>query len=257
MTYAIITENDESNWRDKTGELYHHPKRYLKYLPTGTKIIYYKGALKNKAFKNHRLIEYPHYFGIGTIGKQYLDPSSPKDDYFSEIENFRRFERPVLIKHNKHYLEDIPDNLKTNYWRNGVRPITKEVYDRITTLAEINYEDIPSVVDSFVRDSQEGSKKYIYTTRYERDPLLREQAIKIHGLSCMVCGFNFLETYGELGRGFIHVHHISPLSITGEHSVNPKTDLAILCPNCHSMIHREKSRVLTIDELKQHIKQKK
>ena len=36
MYYAIITENDVSNWSDKTGELYHHPKRYLKYIPEGT-----------------------------------------------------------------------------------------------------------------------------------------------------------------------------------------------------------------------------
>ena len=48
--YTVITENDESAWKDKTGVLYHFPKRYLKYLTPGTRVIYYKGKLKNKSF---------------------------------------------------------------------------------------------------------------------------------------------------------------------------------------------------------------
>ena len=32
--------------------------------------------------------------------------------------------------------------------------------------------------------------------------------------------------------------------------MNPKTDMTVLCPNCHSMIHRKKSKTLTIEELK-------
>ena len=259
MSYAIITENDESNWSDKTGEVYHHPKRYLKYIPKGTKVIYYKGRLTNNDYKNRRLTEAPPYFGIATVGKNYLDPSSEKNDYYSEIVGFQRFERPVLIKHNNQHLEDIPENLKTNYWRNAVRPITKEIYDKIIFFAEINEKDTPSTMDNFttVIKTKEGVKKQVYSTKYERDPKLREQAIKIHGLSCMACGFNFLKTFGELGRGFIHVHHIKPLSTTGECMINPVTDLVTLCPNCHSMIHRKKDHILTVEDLIQLMKQKR
>ena len=84
----------------------------------------------------------------------------------------------------------------------------------------------------------------------ERNPKLRQQALDIHGYSCSICGFNFLERYGEIGRGFIHVHHVNPLSQTGEQIVDPKTDLVPVCPNCHSMIHRDKNHILTIEELK-------
>ena len=69
-------------------------------------------------------------------------------------------------------------------------------------------------------------------------------------LPISICGFNFLERYGEIGRGFIHVHHVNPLSQTGEQIVDPKTDLVPVCPNCHSMIHRDKNHILTIEELK-------
>ena len=100
----------------------------------------------------------------------------------------------------------------------------------------------------------EGRKLYFQSTRYERDAKLRQQALNIHGYSCFVCGFNFFETYGEIGRQFIHVHHINPLSQIGEQSVNPITDLVPVCPNCHCMIHRDKKYILTIEELKQILK---
>ena len=100
----------------------------------------------------------------------------------------------------------------------------------------------------------EGRKLYFQSTRYERDAKLRQQALNIHGYSCFVCGFNFFETYGEIGRQFIHVHHINPLSQIGEQSVNPITDLVPVCPNCHCMIHRDKKHILTIEELKQILK---
>ena len=49
---------------------------------------------------------------------------------------------------------------------------------------------------------------------------------------------NFEQTYGELGKDFIEVHHLHPVS-QGERKVNPIEDLIPLCSNCHSMIHRQ------------------
>lgn len=52
-------------------------------------------------------------------------------------------------------------------------------------------------------------------------------------------GFDFEKTYGEHGMGFIHVHHLRPLSSLGEgYLVDPETDMVPLCPNCHAMVHR-------------------
>lgn len=50
--YAIITENDLSQWKDKTGKLYHHPKRHLKSLVPGTKVFIIKVILKIKNMRN-------------------------------------------------------------------------------------------------------------------------------------------------------------------------------------------------------------
>lgn len=102
--------------------------------------------------------------------------------------------------------------------------------------------------------STEGKKIAYYTTKYERKKENRDAAIAIHGLKCQCCGFNFEEKYGELGKGFIEVHHVVPLAYLGEEiTVNPKTDLVCVCSNCHRMIHRKKSSILTVDELKKMI----
>lgn len=97
----------------------------------------------------------------------------------------------------------------------------------------------------------EGKRSTSTTTRPERDPQNRLDAIRIHGLKCLVCGFDFAKEYGEWGAGYIEVHHLNPLGEVGEeHEVNPKTDLAPVCANCHRMIHRRRGTTLTLDELR-------
>ena len=96
----------------------------------------------------------------------------------------------------------------------------------------------------------EGIQKIITTTVSERNPKAREKCINHWKYNCIVCGFNFENTYGELGKDYIHVHHINQIStIKKEYEVNPIEDLRPICPNCHAMIHRNKEP-LTIEELK-------
>jgi hypothetical protein len=48
---------------------------------------------------------------------------------------------------------------------------------------------------------------------------------------------DFETTYGTLGRGFAECHHKLSLSETGPTRTRLR-DLAIICPNCHRMLHR-------------------
>ena len=100
----------------------------------------------------------------------------------------------------------------------------------------------------------DGQSSTVKLTRYERNPKNRAEAIKIHGTTCLACGFNFNDFYGkELAKDFIEIHHIKPLS-QGEYNVNPNTDLVPLCSNCHSMIHKEKIPPRTVEEIKNRYK---
>lgn len=115
--------------------------------------------------------------------------------------------------------------------------------------------DIGSIQDmGNNEDFREGKEKTRIQTYYERNPKLRAKALKLHGTTCKVCGFNFNEVYGNHGEGYIEIHHLYPLSSRDkQESVNPMTDLVPLCSNCHRMIHRKK-QLLSIDELKKLIK---
>ena len=257
--YAVIVENDVSKWKDDTGVLYHFPKKYLRYLEPGTQVIYYKGRIQDKAYQNKRLSDQPHYFGLATIGKVFLDKESSKKDYFCTVDSYEQFTHPILAKIDGSYLETIPSNLISNYWRNGVRPVSKENYERILdhlpkdALQNIKpkYENDNYDVQSNIFESlHEGNINKKYVTTYERNPVLRRQAIAIHGTTCAACGFNFGSTYGSIGEGYIHIHHKVPVSQLGTSTlVDPEIDLVPLCANCHAMIHREKKRTLSVEAL--------
>lgn len=66
----------------------------------------------------------------------------------------------------------------------------------------------------------------------------------------MVCGFNFEDTYCEIGLGYIEAHHLTPFSeLKGRPTqLDPKTDFAVPYMNCHRMLHKV-SPPLTPDEL--------
>ncbi len=254
---VIIVENDTSQWEDETGAVYHFPKRYQTWLTQGTEVIYYKGRIKDKAFASIRLSGDPHYFGRARIGKVYADQKSDKGDLFALIEDFTPFAEAIPSKIGGEYLETIPASRVTNYWRDGVRPISQHDYDAILASAKI----LPAQDDTsepFTRDdplaltsANEGSKLSYFGTRYERRKDLRVKAIAIHGLTCKACGFDFEQAYGEHAKGFIHVHHLVPISnFGGEKAVDPETDLVTLCANCHAVVHRKRDMTLSIEELK-------
>ncbi|MBE2205725.1 MAG: HNH endonuclease [Chthoniobacterales bacterium] len=97
----------------------------------------------------------------------------------------------------------------------------------------------------------EGATRQVSVNRYERNPYARQQCIEHYGCGCSVCGFDFEAVYGELGSGFIHVHHLKALAEIGrEYEIDPVSDLRPICPNCHAMIHR-REEMMTIEELRE------
>ena len=96
----------------------------------------------------------------------------------------------------------------------------------------------------------EGAKREVIQTVYERNPEARKICLKRYGYSCSVCEFNFEAKYGELGKGYIHVHHLVKVSERkSTYKVDPIKDLRPVCPNCHAMIHMRRNHY-GIEELK-------
>ena len=113
------------------------------------------------------------------------------------------------------------------------------------------YKDpLPEEIDVDTDCLVEGAKKQIIVNAYERNPVVRKLCVDYYGHKCIVCGFDFVEVYGDLGKNFIHIHHLVSLKDIGkEYEVDPINDLRPVCPNCHAMLHRRRS-TLSIEELK-------
>lgn len=121
-----------------------------------------------------------------------------------------------------------------------------------------NARDLPSVERSPESDlTLEVAEGRILARTHltrERDPRLAEkkkrQVLTTTGrLACEVCGFDYAQTYAAHGTGFAECHHRTPLSHLKPGTKTRLSDLAIVCANCHRMLHCGR-RWLSTDDLK-------
>ncbi|WP_284640788.1 HNH endonuclease [Paenibacillus silviterrae] len=153
-------------------------------------------------------------------------------------------------------------------------PYVKASKDPVAMLSLLNHEQlsynrslwgIPEI--QFQVDEEEaalfpeGKRVYRQHRVIERNPNLIKAAKEYHKkrmngeVKCMVCDFSFKEKYGQIGEDFIEGHHTMPISeITGEYNAKVE-DIALVCSNCHRMLHRKRPW-LNMDELKNFISRK-
>ncbi|HTB64544.1 MAG TPA: HNH endonuclease [Opitutales bacterium] len=106
----------------------------------------------------------------------------------------------------------------------------------------------------------EGKKKYKMHRKLERDSSIGKKAkelrlAKDQCLRCDVCNFSFIEQYGKHGEGYIEAHHTVPVSKLRGKKKTKVADIALVCSNCHSVIHRSKP-MLSIVSLKKIVEKK-
>lgn len=174
------------------------------------------------------------------------------DDREGKITNYVDCEWDTLLNYKTQAILDVSvldERCPQQYWHpqaSGIR-IKDEV---LSTLREL----WAAVTGAYPKNPEEsiyseGAKKAVYTTTYERDPKIRRAFLQGKHLKCEVCGFDFEEVYGQLGAGYIEVHHKKPVS-EGERITDLNNDLVMLCSNCHRMIHRGRDHMLTVEELR-------
>ncbi len=118
-----------------------------------------------------------------------------------------------------------------------------------------NFESKEAI--ELTQEDDEFSEGKFYLKQHlcrERNPKListaKKQFKQKNGrLYCQICGFDFEEKYGELGKGFIEAHHIKPVSEMKQTEKTKLEDIIMVCSNCHSMIHRKRPW-LNLDEIK-------
>lgn len=85
------------------------------------------------------------------------------------------------------------------------------------------------------------TRKYAYHRKVERSRTATKKAKDFHGTCCQACDLSFPERYGTIGEGFIEAHHLKAISSLEEGVpvvYDIAADFAVLCANCHRMIHR-------------------
>lgn len=122
-------------------------------------------------------------------------------------------------------------------------------------LPDAEYNDL--FPDEKSEGESEGRIQYREHRTRERSAALRrlkvDAALEEHGrLACEVCDLDFSERYGDLGAGFIECHHKEALG-DGEERVTVLDDLALLCANCHRMVHRSRP-MLSIEHLRERLR---
>lgn len=155
-------------------------------------------------------------------------------------------------------------------WRSFFCKLTKVPFpdndnssaDEICEWIELSFDlifsllNIVDVEDNNVLPHQtEGTKQEVKSIRYERNPFNRQLCLHKKGYRCAICGLNFEDMYGAIGRNFIEVHHTTPVSLMGDdYILDIDRDLVPLCSNCHSMVHRTNPPI-DVDVLRQKIQE--
>tara|TARA_B100000989_G_scaffold105268_1_gene77132 strand:- start:848 stop:1585 length:738 start_codon:yes stop_codon:yes gene_type:complete len=222
----ITNEMVEASY--EVGKKFYNKKITLK---KGTKTLSKLGMNRNSA------VDYIYLFSNLIEGKLYTRTSNvyATDHYLNNIYNEKGYgslENCLLslLQHIEYY-ED-----KAGTTLNKQRLIYKKYSDLIER--EHTTTIYPNDVDE-TQTYSEGKVKKVLVNSYERNPHARKKCVDYFGFDCQVCGFNFEQKYGEVGRGFIHVHHIVDIASVGnKYSVDPINDLIPVCPNCHAMLHK-------------------
>jgi 5-methylcytosine-specific restriction protein A len=121
--------------------------------------------------------------------------------------------------------------------------------DRLRALADAirteaaRQQVAPLAPEDGEEEAQEGRILYRRHRVRERDRALvqrKKQAVhqQTGRLACEVCAFDFEAVYGRHGAGYIECHHTIPLAQETTVRTTRLGDLAVVCSNCHRMLHR-------------------
>ena len=146
-------------------------------------------------------------------------------------------------------------------WQTNFPPVEVLLGAEQHTVKELSEDAVAKIENKtyIVQDIPEpigvdGNSVLAEHLRYERNSSfiykIKERALAQNKmLNCQVCGFSFLEKYGEIGEGFIEAHHKKPLSEIKQQTLKTECDIILVCSNCHRMLHQD-SLAIDVEELK-------
>ncbi|MEV0187217.1 HNH endonuclease [Kitasatospora purpeofusca] len=209
LACALVVQN---GWRGLPAE--HEEVRTLSaVLQTMTA---HAGTPRDEAFRS-----------FNSVARKTYDLATNRPGYVGKPTNAGKNDHKVI----KAFLDD----------ETGMLEVAQRIRDLVTAPGFVPVPADDGDINEF--EAREGRVIAREHLRRERDGKLKKQKIKAvlkggGSLACEVCSFDFEAVYGQRGAGYIECHHIVPLHVVGE-STTRLSDLALICSNCHRMIHRQ------------------
>jgi hypothetical protein len=100
----------------------------------------------------------------------------------------------------------------------------------------------------------EGTKTEVLRLTTKRSKTLRAKALRQANGVCCVCRRDFSQVLGGRGVRVLQVHHMKQLSSFDLPTRTTLEDLAVVCANCHMLLHLNSDKPLDIDELRRMLK---
>ncbi len=234
---AIAAQNGIVDWRT---DMFSVGDIVFIYKTIPEKRIHYKMEVVKVKLRFDEVLEQETFW---TDKNQYYGDIT---SYCARLKLFEEYTDDILSLHHlhEHGYEGIPRSVREvkdggllDFLLHPHQMVNEDVYD-------VDYPEDDEKL-------YEGALMKVNVNKYERNQKARRECVAKKGYQCLVCGRDFEATYGEIGKNFIHVHHLTPISSIGqEYELNVDTDLAPVCPNCHYMLHR-KDPPYTIEELRE------
>ena len=127
----------------------------------------------------------------------------------------------------------------------SVEPRLRRLFDAAPASAVVGLDplsDVPPAIEGVLRETRA-------LVRGRNDRLRRAALERARGV-CAVCATDFATLLNGNGVRILHVHHCAQLSLTKQPRVTRIEDLAVVCPNCHALLHLDAKRTQDISVLK-------
>lgn len=217
------------NLRDHPGQIHHNHPEIIKLSEVLNVLPIHKVRPDAEKFRN------PNGVGLKLSNFLALDP-----DYAGKgMERYSKLDKEVFQEFQN-------DQRTLHIIAEQIRKVAKnEKYLR-------TLYGIPNEQEEGLSMVREGRVLYkVHCERERNSKIIKRKKEKVLDetgrLECEVCTFDFEQYFGRIGRGYIEAHHKIPLAMTDFERKTHLDDLALVCPNCHRMLHRDLAKISMAD----------
>lgn len=224
------------------------------------------------------LVEYPQGVNTTFLIRELTDRLKPegkdieilpnrKDTYFSQIVRNLKSHNTLTKKGLAYYENGVFTITQKGrvYLLRGYQELTKVLREQGFTEKERDIEFQNDYKDLIIEEGLALTINRDVKLRKRSKKLVEiaKKAFTINGrIQCRVCGFDFYLIYGELGKDYIEIHHTKPIHLHSEKGEKREIQEALkllcpLCSNCHSIVHRNRKILLSIEQLSYFLKSNK